>query len=267
VTVHRNHLAKDDLDWLPERYRLLRGAVVGGVWSTIAGGIIAMFWAGGGHVFPVFGKAFVAIGAAGYWLGDRASKSLIAARMGKLASGQVDLARLSNQEDGDLVHVRGRVRAEQTIAGVLSDAAGVYRRTRVSFDDIQVIDEEAVDFQLIDGEGHAIAIEVEGARLVAHDPKMVAVPQSERICSLAKPVAAQRALTQAARGKGRPLAKIGFTGAEILLKPGDEIEVVGYKSRKVDPTVQDRLFRETPMRATLRAGKDLPLILSRVKRA
>jgi len=51
-----------------------------------------------------------------------------------------------------------------------------------------------------------------------------------------------------------------------MLRPGDVVEAVGYKSRKVDPTVLDRLARETPMRATLRAGKELPVILSVVER-
>ena len=260
--MHRNHLAKDDLDWLPERYRLLRGAIVGSVWSAIGGSLLFAFWSGAHVIF--FGKFFVVLGYAGYWLGDRASKSLIAARMGKLASGQVDLARLSNEEDGELVHVRGRVRADKTIPGVLSADTGVYRRTRVAFGDVHIVDEEAVDFQLIDAEGHAIAIEVEGARLLAHDPKLVPVQRNERIRSLAQTEAARRALVDQRK---RRYTEVPIKAAETLLHPGDEVEVVGYKSRKVDPTVQDRLFRETPMRATLRAGKDLPVILSRVKAA
>jgi hypothetical protein len=265
--VHRNHLAKDDLDWLPERYRLLRGAIVGTVWSAIGGTFVALL-ASGAHVV-VFGKLIVVLGAAGYWIGDRAAKGLIGARMGKLASGKVDLARLSNEEDGELVHVRGRVRAERTVSGLLAGSAGVYRRTRVAFGETQVIDEEAVDFQLVDEEGNAIAIETERARLLVHDPKLVRVLEPTYLFALAQDRGPRRVveryeqLLQRGRTRGLP----AIQASEVMLSPGDEVEAVGYKSRKVDLTVVDRLARETPMRATLRGGKDLPVILSVVARA
>jgi hypothetical protein len=40
--------------------------------------------------------------------------------------------------------------------------------------------------------------------------------------------------------------------------------VVGYKARVVDQTVASRLARDTPMRASLRSGRLLPLLISRV---
>ncbi len=54
--------------------------------------------------------------------------------------------------------------------------------------------------------------------------------------------------------------------SEILLRDGDLVEVVGYKSRTVDPRVQSRLERDTPMRATLRTGRELPLLISPIGR-
>jgi hypothetical protein len=269
--VRRNHLAKDDLDWLPERYRLLRGAVVASVWSAIGGSLVALM-VSGAHVV-VFGKLFVVLGAAGYWVGDRAAKGLIGARLGKLARGQVDLARLSNQEDGELLHVRGTVRAERTIPGMLAyqgaASNGVYRRTRVSFGEVQVIDEEAVDFQLVDKEGNAIAIETDNARLLVHDPKLASWSQPDKLFPLAQPEAAARVVMRydQALSRGRRRGLPAIQAGEIMLRPGDVVEAVGYKSRKVDPTVAERLARETPMRATLRGGKDLPVILSLVGRA
>ena len=263
--MHRTHLAKDDLDWLPERYRIMRGLIISGVWTSIAGSFLAMMWSGA-HVI-VFGKLFVVLGAAGHWVGDRAAKGLIGMRLGKLASGHFDLARLSNQEDGDLVHVRGRVRASRTIPGVVAEEAGVYRRTRVAFGEVQVVDEEAVDFQLVDEEGNAIGIEVDGARLLVHDRKLRGVPDPERLFPMATPPAAQRVVLryQQLLGRGRRRALPAFQAAEVMLCAGDLVEAVGYKSRKIDPTVVDRLARETPMRATLRGGKDLPVILSVVR--
>ncbi len=61
-------------------------------------------------------------------------------------------------------------------------------------------------------------------------------------------------------------AQLSVLASETMLRAGDEIEAVGYKSRKVDLSIVDRMARETPMRATLRGGKDLPLILSVVSR-
>lgn len=262
--MRRNHLAKDDLDWLPPRYRLLRGLLVSGVWTALGGGIVYLGLHGGALV--LFGKLFVVLGAAGYWVGDRASKRLVASRLGKLARGEVDLARLSNQEDGELVHVRGRVRATNRVSSVVSAEEGVYRRTRVVFDDVQVIDEEAVDFQLVDEEGNAIGIEVENARLLVQDEKPEPASDIERFFPMAQDPASLHAVNRyRARKEMGQRFHLAVAAAEVMLSPGDLVEAVGYKSRRVDPTLVDRLARETPMRATLRGGKDLPLILSRTE--
>jgi hypothetical protein len=49
---------------------------------------------------------------------------------------------------------------------------------------------------------------------------------------------------------------------ETLLRDGDSVEIVGYKSRVVDPRFASRLAREEPYRATLRGGQALPLLIS-----
>ena len=49
---------------------------------------------------------------------------------------------------------------------------------------------------------------------------------------------------------------------EFVLRDGDAIEIVGYKSRTVDPTVATRLERDTPFRATLKGGRNLPLLIA-----
>jgi len=262
--MHRNHLAKDDLDWLPERYRLLRGLIVSGVWTGILGGAGALLWSGA--TFILFTKLFVVLGAAGYWAGDRVAKRLVSARIGKLARGEVDLARLSTAEDGELVHVRGIVRAVGTVPSLLGPTPGVYRRIRAAFNDVIVIDEQAVDFQLVDQEGHAIGIEVEGARWLVDDPELQSTPRPETLFPLAQQEDARRIAEryQALLDRERVRHLPSVRASEVMLRPGDRVEAVGYKSRRVDPSVVDRLARETPMRATLRSGKDLPLILSRI---
>lgn len=84
--------------------------------------------------------------------------------------------------------------------------------------------ERAVDFALVDEDGYEIWIEVENARLV-------------------HPSGHQWALN------------------DHVVRQGDRIEVVGYKDRRVDPRVADRLGREEPMRATLRSGRAMPLLI------
>jgi len=259
--MRRLHAAKDDLDWLPERYRLLRGAVVGSVWATLGGAFAATVWFTAGHgVIYVAGKGVLAIGAGGYWLGDRVSKGIVSRRLAKLASGDVDLSRLSNSTDGDLVHVRGVVRASKTVASRLGGSPGVYRRTRAVFGEQAAIEEEAVDFQLVDAEGHAIGVEVDRARWLVHDGKLQKVTLADVESLLELPAVQKLVAPGKMRRKTPPIR-----ATEVMLRPGDEVEVVGYKSRKVDPTVVDRLARETPMRATLRSGKELPVVILRVK--
>ena len=50
--------------------------------------------------------------------------------------------------------------------------------------------------------------------------------------------------------------------AEIVLRDGDDVEILGYKSRTIDPTVATRLERDTPFRATLKGGKSFPLLIA-----
>ena len=62
------------------------------------------------------------------------------------------------------------------------------------------------------------------------------------------------------RNKGKSLGKIRV--ADFALRDGDAVEIVGYKSRTVDPTVATRLERDTPFRATLKGGRGLPLLIA-----
>jgi hypothetical protein len=262
--MRRLHAAKNDLDWLPKNYRLLRGAVVGGVWATIGGGVAAMMFFGP-HVYYFAGKALLGIGAGGYWVGDRVSKGIVKGRLTKLASGQVDLARLSNSEDGELVHVRGTVRATSKVASMLGSAGGVYRRVRASFGDLVMIDEEAVDFELVDAEGHAIIVETERARWLVHDRKLQTVSLHELGPFFVHDNVAR--VIESPKKFGFSMRPTTYRASEVMLHDGDEVEVVGYKSRRVDQSIVERLARETPMRATLRGGKELPVMISRVKEA
>jgi hypothetical protein len=265
--VERNHLYKRDLDWLPRSYKIVRWTTTGAVWTAAAaaaGTLGAVLHSGGA------GSVAYSVVIGGLLVGDSAARALLRNRLSKLAHGQVELSRLKQEADGELVHVRGRVRARTDLPGVLDDGTRcVYRRVQFAIHPLnqaqRSVHEAAVDFALVDETGESIIVEVEGSRLVASEPKLARVEQPaavERLLSLPLPKEFDRWRAKRAEriAKGKQPARA--LAGEFLLRDGDAIEVVGYKNRRVDVTVDSRLERDTPMRATLRAGRELPLILS-----
>ena len=258
--MQRTQLLQHDLDWLPLSYRRLRWTVTGAVWAAMAGITGAgLFYA---HVGLFLGKTLPGLLGAGYYAGDRVARRVLRGRLRRLAGGSVDLSALKNEADGELVHLRGRVRARQTLPALLDAAPAVYRRVIFHLDRYRpAVHEAAVDFELVDATGESITIEVEGARLLAQ-PGKLSEHLEEDFLALPLPAALDRAVARRARSKRFQAVK----AAEVLLCDGDEVEVVGYKSRRVDPSVASRLERDTPMRATLRSGKNLPLVIAPVAR-
>jgi len=267
VTLERTVRAKHDLDWLPPSFRAIRWAVAGTIWTGI-GALLTALLMFAKHGFYFYGKGIAVLFAGGYVAGDRAAKAVLRGRLGKLAHGQVDLARLKQEADGELVHVRGRVKARETVGALLGDqeARGVYRRVVFSVGTDRWVHEAAVDFQLVDEQGERVMVEVEGARLVTADPKRRRI-EGERAREVF-----ELTLDPALRTRPDGSVRVGradkgvIVAGEILLQDGDEVEVVGYKSRSVDPSIESRLERDTPMRATLRAGRELPLIVSPLRK-
>jgi hypothetical protein len=265
--VHRTLLYKHDLDWLPKSFKVLRWTVAGGVWTGMAAllGGVAVFTHGSSS--GVIGSMAKGLFVGGLVAGDRTARSVLRRRLAKLAHGQVELSRLQHQADGELVHVRGRVRAREHGPGLLdANAQTVYRRVLMNFSEVRVVHEAAVDFELVDDKGESIIVEVEGAHLIAPELKLQRLQQNapaiERLLKLELPEKTRYwQITRArklAKGKKPP----PVSAAEYLLREGDEVEVVGFKNRTVDVSVESRLARDTPLRATLRAGRELPLILS-----
>jgi hypothetical protein len=255
--MQRIHLLKHDLDWLPPSYRAIRWLVAGGLWTGLLGGVVALSIISHVHFF-VFGKGLAVLAAGGYVAGDRAARSVLRGRLRKLAHGGVDLSRLPAEADGELVHVTGKVRA-------LGGAREVYRRVVFSFDgQTRVVRETAVDFWLV-GEGEPVLVDVEAARLLA-DGKAVQRqsddPLVQELEALPLPSQLDNALKHRnkRRAKGKSLNRVRV--ADYVLRDGDEVEILGYKSRTIDPTVATRLERETPFRATLKGGHNLPLLIA-----
>jgi len=255
--MKRTHLAKHDLDWLPPSYRAIRWVVAGGLWSGLFGGVVLLSIVSHVHVF-VFGKGIAVLAAGGYVAGDRAARGVLRGRLRKLASGAVDLSRLPAEADGELVHVAGKVRA-------LGGSQAVYRRVVFSFDGaIRIVHETAENFWLV-GDGEPVLVEVEDARLLA-DGAMQTLPSEDPrvrdLESMPLPSELERTLAQRAkrRAKGKKVNKVRMS--EFVLRDGDAVEIVGYKSRTIDPTVAMRMERDTPFRATLKGGRNLPLLIA-----
>lgn len=263
--MQRTLLYKDDLDWLPQSFKVLRWTVTGSIWAGMAG-LVGVF-AGATGALAGAGKGLVVAGIAA---GDAAARGVLRMRLRKLARGQVQLSRLAQRADGELVHVRGRVRAREQIDGLVTPARGVFRRVVMHFGELRVVHEAAVDFVLVDENGESIIVQVEGARIVAPTGKLEqwpgTAPEVARALALPLPKETRRWQEKRTKklAKGKKPAKM--RASEYLLRDGDEVEVVGYKNRTVDVTVEERLARDTPLRATLRSGRELPLILSPARR-
>lgn len=264
-----------DLDWLPPRYRAIRWTVAGSIWTLMAGGFggILVFGHGAGALGGGI-KGLAALAAGGYYAGDRLAKRVLRGRLRKLASGAVETSRLPQQSDGDLMHVVGRVRlmpsynGRNHVEGLLDASPAVWRRVVFGFHGVtsRVVYETAVDFQLIGDGGEPIVIETGESRLLAPDTKGKSLPDSHpavpRLESLELPNELRQALAhrQKRRGKGKKVQPLVVQ--ERLLREGDLVEVLGYKSRVIDPTMADRMERDTPFRATLRGGPALPLLIA-----
>src|SRR2546421_323072 len=89
------------------------------------------------------------------------------------------------------------------------------------------------------GKGIAGLVAVEDARLLADGKQQLLPSEDARVRDLETmplPAELQRVLEQRAkrRAKGKKLHKVRV--GEFVLRDGDAVEILGYKSRTVDPT-------------------------------
>ena len=262
VALDRSQRAKNDLDWLPPSFKAVRWAVAGTVWTGITGALVALI-AVAKHGFWFYGKGFALLFAGGYYAGDQAARAVLRRRLKALAHGDVELGKLAQEPDGELVHVRGVVRAREQIAAVLSPRQAVLHRVVFSVGGERWVHESGHDFLLRVADGEDVLIEVSEARIVAPEPKRKKVEGelARAVFELSlepqyRNIAPDDIMHVSRTDKGAVLA------GEVVICEGDEVEIVGYKSRSIDPTVAIRMERDTPERVTLRAGKALPLLIA-----
>jgi hypothetical protein len=246
----------EELAWLPPELRAVRWSVWG-VSALLAGLGVAVTVASGGLLAHL-----AALGAAGGVLASgRLGRTLMRRRLEQLARGRLDLVRLGAEREGRLVHLVGRVDlVGAPLAGLLHGVPGVYRRMTFRLGGRRYLHESAVDFDLVGATGERVSVLVEGARLFAPAPAdLVDYPVTP---FAGKPPPSLAYLF------GEQLLEPDHRGplqaAELVLRPGDEVEIVGEKTSKVDPSAVAPIARLPPMRAALRSGR-IPLIITPVR--
>jgi hypothetical protein len=241
---------KDDLDWLPPSVRRTRKLVTGTVWGASSAIIVGAF-AVSPALVGVLWKGFAAGAAGAAVAGERIGQTMLRRKLKKIASGEIELASLEERADGELVVVEGIIEAEDTLAGVITDARGVYRRMVFDPKGAKYVYEAAVDFALVDDAGNRILIEAAGARWMTPMRELVSYPRMRFD---------QPETPKAVRGLLR--AKPMIEAIEDVLAVGTRVQVVGYKTASADVTGRVVDYRLPPQRATLRSGPALPLVIT-----
>jgi hypothetical protein len=178
-----------------------------------------------------------------------------------VASRRRRISELRAVPDRRAVAVRGVVVARRTAASALDGRHAVWSLVRFRKGTLfpslaaDFFHEAAFDFLLDDGTDEPILIEVAGGMLVDRFPPDERVQfHSTTLLELDHPF-----LTRLRLDEQEVLA------GEILIAPGDVVEVVGRLSRRLDPTAPSETGRDQPQRRALRSGARIPVMVRRVR--
>jgi hypothetical protein len=266
----RTHLANDDLAWVPLSVRAAAELMAAVAFAVVSGLVVAVVVALylATHVLW-YGAFFLGIIPAAYQLRNRIAHAAMRRRMQRHRRDAADLPASGGRTagDGELVRIRGRIRAQNRISALVDKRPVVFRRLAFRFYSLQVVHEAGCDFLVDDGSGEPVLIVIDGARLVADDAgaesdRPLDPEVLDRLEALDPPPALQDyfndwRIDMAQRGLFSPAA-----GNERVLCEGDSVEVVGYRCRVVDPSVTSRLERDTPYRAALQGSAAMPLLMA-----
>ena len=250
--MERTHRWRDDQAWLPAGVRWASRGATAAVWGGSAAALGTSLLVAPALV--LVWKGLVLVGAAAAVAGRQVGQAMFQRQLKKLARGDLALAELDARAEGELVVVRGRIEAAAPLTGLLVDAAGVYRRM-VWEPGGRWVSEAAVDFALVDERGHRVLVQAGGARWLVARREPWAYPATRLDRDGVAP-----AIRQLARTSGQA----AIQAAERVLPVGAEVQVVGYKTASADVGGSVVDYRLPPQRATLRSGKDLPLVITLV---
>ena len=238
------------LDWLPRPLRATRWSVSSGIWAgtglLLAGSLAVAPW------LLFYWQALCLVGVGGGVLGERAGAYALRRRLQLLSRGKASLDRMGNEEDGAVVQVRGKVRAAEKLESILHRVPAVYRRLVVEVAGRRYQHEAAMVFDVVDTDGGWVRVFPAGARWLGPVPELMEYPW-----------AAFDGATPSLRKvlKGQPGGR--FKAIETVLRDGDEVTVVGQKTRVADPTGSPALYRDAPQRGALRSSRGWPLIVAK----
>lgn len=252
--MERTHPLGHDLDWLPRELKVGRWSVTGASWAGSVAAAGALTIASAGLLVHVAAVT----GAAGMYAGGRLGRAFMLRRLDRLARGRLDLIRVGELEEGQLAHVAGRVVATDTLVGVLHGVRGVYRRLVFQWRGRRYVHEAAVDFDVVDASGTRLKVEVDDARLL--------IPARKETASYPEALFARGELPASLRetfGRDPPSPRTNRTveAVEHVLQPGTAVQIIGYKTDAVDPTLGARVGHALPMRTALRSGR-VPLLIT-----
>lgn len=254
MTMQRTHPLAEDLDWMPRELKLGRWSVTGASWAGSVAAAGALTVASAGMLVHVAALT----GAAGVYAGGRLGRAFMLRRLERLARGRLDLVHVGHLEEGELAHVAGKVAATETVTGLLHGVRGVYRRLVFRWRGRRYVHEAAVDFDVVDASGARVKVEVDDARLLLSTRKDTASYPRSLFAGPGLPPSLRAVLGDELRagGGGR-----GIDAVEFVLQPGTPVQVVGYKTQAIDPTLGTRVGHDVPMRAALRSGR-VPLLIT-----
>lgn len=251
VVVQRTHKLKHDRDWLPAGVRRKSRIVAGAIWG--AAGVALVGTVAIAPMSLLVWKVFAGGGLGIAVAGQRAGHAVFRRQLTKMARGEVQLAEVGTHDEGTMVVVSGTIEATAPLTGVLRDSAGVYRRMVIKSGGTRWVHEAAVDFALIGDGGHRLLIQAGGARWLAAQPEEMEYPAMRLDRD-----GVDGAVRQLVRANGEPTIE----ASERILAIGTRVQIVGYKTASADATGEAQGYRLPPLRATLRSGPDLPLVIT-----
>jgi hypothetical protein len=224
----------------------------GAVWTASGAALVGAVAAA--PAVLLFWHAVLAGGAGVAIAGDSVRRALFRRRLAGMARGELELASVGRREEGELVVVRGTIETHAPLRGLLVDAAGVYRRMIFQARGAWV-HEAATDFSLVDERGERVLVQGGGARWMVPPREALTYPASRFD---------QDGIPREVRDRVRGAGDDEVEASELVLEPGTAVQVVGYKTTSPDVTGEAQGYRLPPLRATLRSGPDLPLVITRV---
>ncbi|MGE0870674.1 MAG: hypothetical protein AB7P03_19065 [Kofleriaceae bacterium] len=250
--LERTHLLRHDRSWVPTSVRAVGWTVSGTIWAgsaaALVGGMIAS------PAVLVLWKALALGGAGVVVAGERAGSYAFRRQLAKLTRGEVALERLKVCKEGELACVRGTIEATHTLTGLLHDSPGVYRRMVFGARGFWV-HEAAVDFSLVDHAGNRIFVQAAGARWLEAFRERIDYPKDQLLRAEVPAAVRERV--------ARATSREAIHASERVLRVGDAVQIVGYKT--ATPDVAGDVggdYRSPPTRATLRSGDELPLVIT-----